>query len=268
MTQTPVLVDLDAANVARFPCCGIKSAGHEGRCNKIRWLKTQFKKGLRARMLVAPGGRPCGYIEYVPGEYAWRGVDAAGYMFIHCIWTFYRQFQHRGLGARMIEACLEDAKSAGMRGVAAIARDGPWLAGPALFRANGFDLVDTALPDYQLFVRKLNPSAPNPAFKQDWEHRLARYGRGLTIIVSRQCPHIAKFAAEIARSAQRDYKIKPRIVEIKSHREAQNAPTPYAVFAVLYNGSILADHQISLTRFRNIMRHLPGRAAGRTGRSA
>jgi GNAT superfamily N-acetyltransferase len=256
MTQIPVLVDLDSANVGTFPCCGIKNAGHEGRCNKIRWLKAQFRKGLRARMLVTPDGRPCGYIEYIPGEYAWRGVDAAGYMFIHCVWSFYRRYQHRGLGARMINACLEDAASAGMHGVAVVVRERPWLAGPTLFRANGFDLVDTAPPDYQLLVRKLDPSAPNPSFKGEWEDKLAKYRRGLTIILSHQCPHIAKFAAEIAQSAQRDYRIKPRVVEIRSHREAQNAPTPYAVFAVLYNGRILADHQISLTRFRNIMRHL------------
>ena len=51
--------------------------------------------------------------------------------------------------------------------------------------------------------------------------------------------------------------MKPRIVEIKSYREAQNAPTPYAVFAVLFDGRILADHQISLTRFRNIVKKLP-----------
>ena len=31
------------------------------------------------------------------------------------------------------------------------------------------------------------------------------------------------------------------------------APTPYAVFSVIHNGRILADHQISRTRFRNIM---------------
>ena len=108
-----------------------------------------------------------------------------------------------------------------------------------------------------MLVRKLNPSAPNPAFKEGWEARVKKYSRGLTIIRSHQCPHIAKFAGEIAQAAERDYGLKPRIVEIESYREAQNAPTPYAVFAVLHDGRILADHQISLTRFRNIMGKLP-----------
>lgn len=257
MTRMPVLVDLDPASLETLPCCGVKNAAHEGRCNKNRWLKAQFKKGLRAKVLLTADKRQCGYIEYLPGEYAWRGVDAGGYMFIHCIWTFYKQHQHRGLGGLMIQACLEDAAQAGKRGVAVVAREGPWLAAPPLFLANGFELVDTAPPDYSLLVRKLDPSAANPAFKTGWEDKLKKYGSGLTIIQSHQCPHIAKFAGEIAQTAERDYGVRPRIVRIRSHREAQNAPTPYAVFAVLHNGRILADRQISRTRFRNIMRALP-----------
>jgi hypothetical protein len=256
MERLPVLVDLDPASIETLPCCGVKNIAHEGRCNKIKWLKAQFKKGLRAKVLLTPDHRQCGYIEYLPGEYAWRGVDARDYLFIHCIFTFYKYYQHRGLGGMMIQGCLDDAAKAGMSGVAVVAREQPWLAKPAIFLANGFELVDTAPPDYQLLVRKLDPSAANPAFKTGWEARLKKYARGLTIIRSHQCPHVAKFAGEIAEAAERDYGIKPRIVEIKSHREAQNAPTPFAAFAVLHNGRILADHQISLTRFRNIMRKL------------
>src|ERR1017187_2037387 len=99
MTQLPVLVDLDPASIETAPCCGVGNAAHEGRCNKNRWLQAQFKKGLRAKVLLTPDKRQCGYIEYLPGEYAWRGVDAGGYMFIHCIWTFFKQHQHRGLGS-------------------------------------------------------------------------------------------------------------------------------------------------------------------------
>jgi len=256
MTNLPVLVDLDPANVETLPCCGVKSLAHEGRCEKVRWMRTHFPKGLRAKVLLTPDKRQCGYVECLPGEYAWRAVDAPGYLFIHCVWTFYKRYQRRGLGGAMVQACVEQARQAGMHGVAAMAREGPWLAGTALFLANGFEVVDSAPPDYRLLVRKLNPAAPNPAFKGDWERKLKRYAKGLTIIRSRQCPHIAKFAGEIAETAESEYGIKPRMVELQSHREAQDAPTPYAVFAVIYNGRILADHQISRTRFRNIMRKI------------
>jgi hypothetical protein len=249
----PVLVDLDQANLATLPCCGVQNPAHEGRRRKNCWLSTYLKKGLRAKVALTPDNRPCGYIESVPGEYCWRGVDASGYLFIHCVWTFYKRNQGKGLASSMVQACVEDARERAMSGVAVVAREGPWMAGPRLFLANGFEVVDTTPPDYQLLVRKLDPDAANPRFKGDWEKKLARYGRGLTLIRSNQCPHIAKFADEIARAAVDEYGIQPRIVELRSHRDAQNAPTPYAVFALIHDGRVLADHQISRTRFRNIM---------------
>jgi len=70
-----------------------------------------------------------------------------------------------------------------------------------------------------------------------------------------------KFADEIAQTAREEYAIEPRLVDLGSCREAQNAPTPYAVFALIHQGRLLADHPISRTRFRNIMNKLPGRRA-------
>lgn len=254
MVKMPVLKDLDASSIETLPCCGVKNTAHQGRRQKNCWLETYFKKGLRAKVLLTPDNRQCGYIEYIPGEYAWRGVEAKGYLFIHCVWTFYKQYQKKGLAGMMVEACVEDAREAGMNGVAVVARESPWLAKSAVFRAHGFEVVDTAPPDYELLVRKLKRSAANPAFKVGWEKKLKKYGKGLTIIRSGQCPHVAKFADEIAESAVKDYGITPQIVELKTHRQAQDAPTPYAVFAVIDDGRLLADHQISRTRFRNIMR--------------
>ncbi len=248
------LVSINTSNIGALPCCGIKSAEHAGRVQKNCWLCARFQDGLRANVFLSPDDRACGYIEYVPGAYAWRAVNAVGYMFIHCVWTFLRQYQRQGLGSRMLRQCLAEAHAAGMDGVAVVARDGPWMASSALFRRNGFHVADTAPPDYQLMVRKLKPSAADPKFKGDWERKLRKYGRGLTIIRSAQCPHIAKFAADIAETSEKEFAVKPRVVELRSCRQAQDAPTPYAVFAVIYNGQLLADHQISRTRFRTLMR--------------
>jgi hypothetical protein len=174
-------------------------------------------------------------------------------MFIHCLWNHSKRHQDQGWGSAMLEGCLNDAEEAGMNGVAAVVREGPWLADRRLFLANGFERVDTAPPDYELLVRKLKASAADPAFKGDWDQKVARYRRGLTIIRSSQCPYIAKFADEIAETAEQEYGLKPKIVNINSWQDAQNAPTPYAVFALIYKGRLVADHQISRTRFLNIM---------------
>ncbi|MCP4259793.1 MAG: GNAT family N-acetyltransferase, partial [Planctomycetes bacterium] len=138
-------------------------------------------------------------------------------------------------------------------GIAVVARQKSWLANSQIFLKHGFKIVDTAPPDYELLVKKFNKSAPNPKFKNNWDKKLKKYDKGLTIILANQCPHTIRCADTIAETARKTYKQKPQIVEIKTYRQAQNAPTPYAAFAVIYNGQLLADHQISATRFKNIM---------------
>jgi hypothetical protein len=143
-----------------------------------------------------------------------------------------------------------------MSGAAVMVREGPFMADRRLFLANGFEVVDTAPPDYELLARKFDGSAPVPAFKRDWEQKLRQYSRGLTIVCSSQCPGFAKSTTDIAEAAEDEYRTKPTVVNLKSWRDAQQAPTPYAVFAVIHDGRLLADHQISGTRFRNIMNKL------------
>ena len=153
MSQPQVrIVEVTADRLPKLPCCGIKNVEHEGHVAKSAWLKRFLKKGLRARVLVGEDGRQCGYIEYLPGEHAWRGVDAADYMFIHCIWTFYKKYQRKGHAKGLVRNCIEDARKAGMNGVAVVARQSPWLAGHDLFLSCGFEVADTAPPDYGLLA--------------------------------------------------------------------------------------------------------------------
>ena len=81
------IIDVDQQNVTEtgFFCkmSQRKSAGYR---RKLAWLEARFAEGLRIKLLdLSQGGR--GFIEYIPGEYAWRPVEAAGYLFIHCLWV-------------------------------------------------------------------------------------------------------------------------------------------------------------------------------------
>jgi hypothetical protein len=256
MPQPPVLIDVNLSNRDSLPCCGIKSPAHPGVVAKRRWLKQHLTLGLKARILIDDDGKPCGYIESIPGEYAWRAVDARGYLFIHCIWNHSKRNRDKGWGSAMIQSCLHVAKAAGMNGVAVMTREGPWSAGAALFDANGFKLVDTAEPDCLLWVRKLKPRAANPSFTRKCSESSARLKDKLTIVTAAQCPYAVKFTTEIRGAAQNLYSIEPRMLQLTTHRDAQNAPTPFAVFSVVFEGRVLADHPISRTRFCNIMRSL------------
>jgi hypothetical protein len=253
MAEQIRMVDVSLENMYESPCCGIKNTEHNGFKRKTNWLKTYFKKGFKAKVLYTEDNRQFGYIEYLPGQYAWRAVEAEGYMFIHCLWTFYKKYKGKGYGKLLIQSAVDDVKKEKMKGVAVVTRKRPWLASSEIFLKNGFDVVDTAPPDYELLVKKFNKSIPNPKFKDNWDEKLKKHSEGLTIIRADQCPHSIKFADEIAEMAKNAYKLKTNTVELQTHKDAQNAPTPFAVFAIIYNGRILADHQISRTRFKNIM---------------
>jgi len=248
------IIEVTADRLCQLPCCGIKNPAHEGHRRKTKWLEEHLVTGLRAKILLTEDNRQCGYIEYLPGEYAWRAVDAPGFMFIHCIWTFYRKYQHQGNAVRLVRNCVEEARREKMAGVAVVARKRPWLASSDLFLKCGFVRVETAPPDYELLVLKLRKRAPNPRFLPIPADRLKACGAGLTIVRADQCPHAVKFAREIGEVAEREFQLKPRPVLLKSCHDARKAPTPYAVFSVIYNGEMLADHQISKTRFRNLMK--------------
>ena len=51
-----------------------------------------------------------------------------------------------------------------------------------------------------------------------------------------------------------DKKIPLRFSEMKTSKEARNAPSGYGVMNILSNGKVVADHYISAKRFENIIK--------------
>jgi GNAT superfamily N-acetyltransferase len=246
------IIEMTPKDARKVPLCGHKDPSKEAYQHKFQWIKKRMSEGLKVKMLNTPDDDLVGYIEYVPGECAWRAVNAENYMFIHCIYM-QAGCKGRGYGTLLIEDCVKDAKKANMNGVAVVTREGTWMAGKELFLKNGFEEVEKALPDFSLLVKKFKKSAPTPSFKGQWDKKRKKFGKGLTIITSGQCSHNAKMVNDIAEIARDRYGIEPRIVEYRSYRQAQNAPWPYAVAGLLYDGKLVADHTISGKRFQNIM---------------
>ena len=245
------IIEMTPENAEKVPLCGHKDPGKKCYQHKFQWIKKRMSEGLKVKMLDTPEGI-AGYIEYVPGQRAWRAVNAENYMFIHCIYME-KRYKSRGYGTLLIEECTKDAARANMNGVAVVTREGAWMAGKELFLRNGFEEIEKALPDFSLLVKKFKKSALSPSFKGAWDKKRKKFGKGLTIITSGQCPHNSTMVNDIVEIAKDRYGIEPKIVEYKSYRQAQNAPWPYAIAGVLIDGKLVADHTISGRRFQNIM---------------
>ncbi len=248
------IINTNESNIHEYAMCGYKNIKQEGYRRKIEWLKDRFAEGMKHKVLVSEKDGAVGAIEYVPGEYTWRAIEANGYMIIHCIYIMSRKYKGEGWGERMLEECLKDAQKENMFGVAVVTRKGTWMASKELFIKNGFEIVDKAPPDFELLVKKINKDAPPPKFKGDWEKRLHKYDKGLVIFSSDQCPYTAKAIQEISETAEENYGIKPNIIELKESRDARDkSPCAFGTFCMVYNGKLIAEHPISKTRFKNIM---------------
>jgi len=255
MDTTVQIVEVDAGNVPEqgFFCYKSKRKS-KGYRRKLAWLEQRFSEGMRIKILFE-GKRSVGFIEYIPGGYAWRAVQAEGYLVIHCLWVVGRAKQ-KGYGSRLVEACVAEARERQMAGVAMVTSSRPWLAGKELFLRLDFEEVDQAPPSFALLVKRLG-AGPAPVFPKNWDERLSRYGPGLTVVRSDQCPYIEAASAAILESAA-NLGLQARAVELTTCQEVQElAPSAYGVFNVVKDGELLSYRYINEEGLRKL---LEGRA--------
>ncbi len=248
------IIDTNNDNILKYGICGYKNIKRAGFPEKIGWMKERIAEGLKIKTLHSEIDGTQGMIEYIPGEYCWRPVEAAGYTFIHCIYSgFKRSFKNKGYGSLLLDECLKDAKKEKTYGVAVVTRKGSFMVDSRIFLKHGFEVADTASPDFALLVKKFKKVSPKPKFKSNWGERLEEYNYGLTIIRADQCPYSVKNVSEICETAQEKFRIKPNVISLKNYKEAQNSPCAFGTFCIVFNGKIVAEHPISNGRFMNIM---------------
>ena len=246
------IIDLTPENIADYGVCGYKDVKKQLELRrKIDWFKTYYPKGLRIKVVLADKGGYQGMLEYIPGKYAHRPVEVDGYMFIHCVFVgFKNEFKHKGYASALIQECINEAKDAGMKGVAVVTRKGSFMAKKDIFLKKGFKQVDKAEPDFELLVIKFDEQAENPKFKK---LDLTPYKEGLTIIRSPQCPYSVKNVEAIIKTAEK-LNLNPKLIDLTDAESAQKSPCAFGTFCIVYNGKILSHHPISNGRFENIMK--------------
>lgn len=249
------IIDLTPENIANYGVCGYKDVGkHKELRNKIDWFNEYYPKGLKIKVLFSEKGGYQGMLEYLPGKFAHRPVNADGYMFIHCIFVgFKNEFKGKGYASDLIEECINDAKKQKMLGVAVVSRKGAFMAHNGIFLKKGFEIVDKAKPDFDLLAIKFDKKSIAPSFKSNILDNLNDYKNGLTIIRSPQCPYTEKNVNAIIESAEKKFKLKTNLIDLKNSESAQKVPCAFATFSIIYNGEIISHHPISNKRFENIM---------------
>ncbi|MBN1420437.1 MAG: GNAT family N-acetyltransferase [Planctomycetes bacterium] len=244
------IIDTHAGNIGTCGFCGYKAGRTEGHHRKSAWLKERYAEGLKFKVLRSREFGDIGMIEYAVGNHAWRPVEAEGYLVIHCLMVNGKH-KGKGLGSLLLGSCLRDAKRSKCIGVAVVTSSDSLMARSEFFLKAGFVSVGSS-PPYELLVKKLRKTAPDPRFIVQRQRLLKRYDKGLTILAADQCPMVPKCVKEIA-EASRSLGQKPKVIRVGSAKASRELPTPYGMFSIIHDGKLIAERPISARRFMNIM---------------
>jgi hypothetical protein len=244
------IVEVTPNNAEEHSFFCIKNIKEPGFEFKRNWFAERAKEGLKLKLIYADDGKQIGFIEYVPAEYAWRPVDADGWLFIHCIMVYPNKYRSSGAAAAMIQEATNEAKKSRKAGVCTMTSNGPWIANKKVFEKAGFQKVDKR-GRFELMAVKFDENSPDPKLII-WDSQLPKY-KGWHLLYADQCPWHDKGVKALIQTAQGkgiDLKVK----KIVKAEVAKQMPSGFGVFALIHDGKLLEDHYISKTRFETIIK--------------
>jgi hypothetical protein len=101
-------------------------------------------------------------------------------------------------------------------------------------------------------------AGPLAAFPKDWDVRQERFGPGITVVRTSQCPYIENATAAVLRTAQ-ELGIPAHVVELKTAKEVQElSPSPYGSLAILYNGKLASYYYLARKDMENFIKSTQG----------
>ena len=193
-------------------CCAM--SGKQSLAKK-EWLKQRFEEGL---VFYRSAERGKCFIEYIPAENAWVPIDAAGWLYINCLWVS-GSLKGHGYSSDLLEECLRDAKAQGKNGVCILCAEGrkrEFLADPKFLTHKGFKVSDISDCGINLMYLPLAENAQPPKFKACAKH-----------------PKVEEAAKE--------HGIPFKAVHITEKETAQNVPAPVTTYALFQNGRFLTQ---------------------------
>lgn len=230
-------------------CCAISNNNDIQVSSKKVWLSDRFDDDL---VFLKSAERGKCFIEYIPTENAWNPIIADGYMYIDCLWVA-GSFKGHGYGADLLNACIEDSKNKGKKGICILSskKKKPFLSDPKFLKYKGFEVCDEADNGIQLWYLPLSEDAPLPKFKECAKHPHTEE-MGYVLYYTSQCPFNAKYVP-IVEEAAKERGVPFKAIHLQSKEEAQNAPTPITTYALFFDGDYITNEQMNDKRFLKLL---------------
>ena len=226
-------------------CCALSNDKDPQVAAKKSWLADRMAEGLVFLKSTARG--KC-FIEYIPAEAAWAPIDAPGYLHIDCFWVS-GALQGHGYANDLLDAAIADARSQNKQGLTVLSssKKRPFLSDPGYLAHRGFQLANTAAPDFALLYLPLVPGAQTPKFRLG-----VPASAGWVIYYTNQCPFPTKYVPLLEKTAA-EHNVPLETIHLTTRAEAQTAPCPFTVFSLFHDGQFVTHEILSPAKFAKIL---------------
>lgn len=247
------ILSIDKNNIEQeHICCALGNDKKNKRraISKKNWLKERFDDGLIFKRLDDRGKI---FIEYMPIEKVWKPVIGKNIMFINCLWVS-GKFKGMGISSKFLNECINEAKEKDMNGVAVVSANKvkPFLTDKKFFLHNGFEVVDTAEPYFELLFLKFDSKAENPSFTNNSKKAICANKVGFEFIYSNQCPFMEEYSQLLSDIAKK-YNIPFHINKLQNYKEVQEMGSPFGTLGIYYNGNFITHELLSEKKFEKFI---------------
>ncbi len=236
------IIDVNSKNLDQIGLfCKQSQKKEEGYQNKLEWIKERFPEGLKYKILKVKEPNKYsyrGFIEYIPSEFNWRGIQADNFMIIHCIWVVGRH-KGKGYASELIQYAIDDAKRLKMNGVVGISANRGTFPRKKIFKKMGFELVDKAGDGvFSLHALRFSESINKPSFLPITSENVPS-DEGVTLLYTYQCPYSPLVIKDVEKFADNNDKAF-RVKLVNSVQETRKTVLhPYGSFCIYCDGKVI-----------------------------
>ena len=216
-------------------CCAM--SGKQSLIKK-EWMKQRFAEGLVFYRSIERG--KC-FIEYIPAENAWVPIEAAGYIYINCMWVSGSMKGH-GYSNNLLSECIRDAKAQGKKGICILSSQGrkkEFISDPKYMAYKGFRIADTSDTGITLMYLQFDADAAAPKFKECARHPYVNEN-GFVLYYTDQCPFTYYWVPRVQEIAAENG-IHLKVIHITDKETAQNVPAPVTTYALFKDGRFVTQ---------------------------
>jgi len=229
-------------------CCLGDKKSIPGVMAKKDWMRERMNEGLK---FVKADVRGKVFIEYIPVENGWMPVNAPGYTLINCLWVA-GSFKGQGYGKQLLNFCEKDSSEKNGVIIIVAKKKRPFLADKAFFLKQGYEVCDSANPDFELLVKRFKPDAVLPRFRQEAKEGMPSDIKGIDIFYTHQCPYNPVYI-QLIKPVIMESDIPIRTHQIRTKEEAQIHFCPVTSYSVFVNGQYYTNAVLTVPKLRELV---------------